>query len=252
VKKKISCITFNYDDLFDQRLWEVDKLTMVKNIPYWHPDGGYGFFCNPSTSTIQNNENKIDDTSMLLLKLHGSMNWRIRKGEKKPYTIDSIYHHEDWLSYYEYPNPFSQNERETIEIHLEKDPFIIPPLLAKKTLTKQPLLKIIWTLAYKKLQSANNVIFIGYSMPKTDIASRFLFSEAIEDKTKILVINKNDDDDDKKKELMDSYKNVFPKLMNEDFKWEGALKWAEDTVVANPIEQPNPPPTSLNNQPLIT
>jgi hypothetical protein len=46
LKQKASIVTFNYDDVFDQALWEVQRVTsnIHQSAAYWHPDGGYGFF----------------------------------------------------------------------------------------------------------------------------------------------------------------------------------------------------------------
>jgi len=40
IEEKVNCITFNYDDLFDQILWEVKRETRSNKHNYWHPDGG--------------------------------------------------------------------------------------------------------------------------------------------------------------------------------------------------------------------
>ena len=69
VNKNITCITFNYDDVLDQALWEVNQVrrgnpgnTQQK---YWHPDGGYGFFIRPSSVVVQQGrENDLPITSM--------------------------------------------------------------------------------------------------------------------------------------------------------------------------------------------
>jgi hypothetical protein len=99
IDKRINCLTFNYDDFFDQSLWDVHKPTFIgpPHKPYWHPDGGYGFFCRPSTDCIMESHSYMDQTAMLLLKLHGSVNWRPKRGAATPYGIDSIVHHETWL-----------------------------------------------------------------------------------------------------------------------------------------------------------
>src|SRR5271156_1528665 len=48
-----SIITFNYDDIVDQALFEIHEPDSP-DPHHWHPDGGYGFFCEPSFSTITN------------------------------------------------------------------------------------------------------------------------------------------------------------------------------------------------------
>src|SRR2546425_1142530 len=90
VAQRITCVTFNYDDVLDQALWEVERMHMGgqihKQIPYWHPDGGYGLFVRPSEVTIHDMSRYMDKTSMLLLKLHGSINWFARMGERRLFS----------------------------------------------------------------------------------------------------------------------------------------------------------------------
>ncbi len=228
VDKKITCITFNYDDLFDQYLWEVKRATNILETLYWHPDGGYGFFCRPSEYMVRNPSVSMDNTAMLLLKLHGSMNWRVRRGDRSPFTIDSIFHHEDW---FERGYEIEQGNK-TIELHLEPEPFFVPPLFTKEELTKQPVLKLIWSLAYEKLEAADNIIFIGYSLPKTDIASEFLFNEAISKDSNIFVVNLKKTKKEQK-DLRQLYSRIFPKISN--FYFNGALDWVKDITKQNSI-----------------
>ena len=117
----------------------------------------------------------MNKNSMLLLKMHGSLNWRIQKCHKNPYIMNSILHHEKWIKY----NYILGDtvDIKAIDIHMEPDPFIVPPLLTKELFKRQPILRSVWLLAYEKLKRAKNIIFIGYSFPKTDIISEFLFNE---------------------------------------------------------------------------
>ena len=102
VNKNVTCITFNYDDVLDQALWEVKPLHAANpshaQPKHWHPDGGYGFFIRPSLVAVYESIKYMDTTSMLLLKLHGSINWYPRKGERPPYNINALHHAEDWFT----------------------------------------------------------------------------------------------------------------------------------------------------------
>ena len=55
------------------------------------------------------------------------------------------------------------------------EPVIVPPVLAKSSLLAQPVLRLVWTLAFEVLTWAKRVTFIGYSFPSTDLASRPCF-----------------------------------------------------------------------------
>ena len=104
VENEITCITFNYDDSFDEVLWRVKRVRYLDDDTdrkYWHPDGGYGFFCRPSPLLVREGGRGsvvMDKTSMYLLKLHGSMNWRLRLGCPQPVMADWLVHDECWIS----------------------------------------------------------------------------------------------------------------------------------------------------------
>ena len=63
--------------------------------------------------------------------------------------------------------------------YFDPEPLIVPPVLNKSDLVNQPLLRLLWTFAYNVLASAKRVVFIGYSMPLTDLAARWLFEESL-------------------------------------------------------------------------
>ncbi len=231
IDKGINCLTFNYDDFFDQSLWETHKIhgEIAGSNPYWHPDGGYGFFCKPSTDCICAGHAFMDQTAMFLLKLHGSVNWRIRRGAASPYKVDDIIHDESWL---QPPLPSSLgNDKNLINLHMEPVPFIVPPVLMKSALTKEPILQVVWSRAYEALAQAERVVFIGYSLPVTDIASGFLFGEALQhlnpSQIKVVILPKNEKGE---REVKEAYRNVFPKIPDNQFEFRDALEWMSNLV----------------------
>lgn len=228
IKNRITCISFNYDDLFDQMLWDLKTIqTKSEGSAYWHPDGGYGFFCKPSLTCVRDGPLAMDQTAMLLLKLHGSMNWRLKRGYSTPYAIDAVVHHESWIPSYDFP----RYKPEDIEPHLESDAFMVPPVLVKSSLVEQPILRLIWSLAYRKLEVAKKVVFVGYSFPVTDLASNFLFSEAIKTRSiKIVNFSRNPAEQEP---VRHAYRKVFDWLPDNDFDFRGALEWSREIVSTN-------------------
>jgi len=224
VEKGIKCITFNYDDVLDKALWEVKKLLDGK--PYWHPNGGYGVFLRPSDSTIGDTPwASLRNTSMLLLKLHGSINWRVKLGFSKPYSLDAIVHHSRWGSEQYNAEPVEH----AIESHLTNEMFIVPPVLAKSSL-EEPILQQIWGKAYLALHDADEVVFVGYSCPITDLAVNFLFSEAIFfERPRVTVVNKVESERDQER-LKAAYRNAFPNIQDSQFQFRDALEWARELV----------------------
>jgi len=228
VEHSISCITFNYDDVFDQKLHEVNPVINAgEKSTYWHPDGGYGFFCRPSLMCIEDLDLLKDTTAMNLLKLHGSINWRPIRGSLTPVGFADVFHHETWLDPHPDQSGWSETDRNAVEDHLEPDPFLVPPVLTKSAIVEEPLLRLIWSLAYKELRSADEVVFVGYSFPPTDMAARFLFREALADleTARIKVVNydrgvaANDD-------LRRQYGDVFQTIDDEQFDLDGAVEWS--------------------------
>src|SRR6266851_6435133 len=94
ISQKTHCITFNYDDFLDNALWE--WRTQYGNGRGWSPDRGYGFPCRSAQSCLQEVPPLRQPSQMLLLKLHGSLNWRVPLGYAKPSPLEVVRHHEEW------------------------------------------------------------------------------------------------------------------------------------------------------------
>ena len=203
------CITFNYDDFLDEALEGTD---------WWNPYWGYGFFCPSSRDTIAGGVELIPDSAFLLLKLHGSINWRSKLGYASPVAIDSITHHHEW-SDPAYVEP-------QVDGHLEPEPVMVPPVLSKSSLVEQPVLRLVWSHAFEKLETAHEVTFIGYSFPTTDMAARTLFSEALKDlpREDITVVNLSRDASEAES-TRERYRSVFGDIPDGQFHFDGALEW---------------------------
>jgi hypothetical protein len=231
--KGASIVTFNYDDILDKALFNAREQTPgihsnIRTDSEWHPDGGYGFYCRPSSVAVADSPGYMDRTRTLLLKLHGSLNWRTRLGEGTLHGPEAILHHEDWV-----PSPRNAGRiSHRIESHLEPDPFIVPPVLVKSELTAHPVLRVVWELARERLAAATKIVFIGYSLPVTDLASRVLFSEAlrnlkVSDVVQVVSLAK---DGAEEKSVKDAYRSLFPGLRDPNFHFKGAWDWIERQV----------------------
>lgn len=219
VKQKINCVTFNYDDFFDRALWKASCATHAGTA--WRPDMGYSFFCRPSTSLFDAASVFPQQTKILLLKLHGSVNWFIKFGSQAPYLLDSVVHHADWYPTWKHNAALEKNK---ILEHLEKLPFIVPPILAKRGALNQPILRKVWEEAYHTLGEAESVVFLGYRLPPTDIAASFLFGEALQNKVeniKVVVKPASGDEETLKK----AYRAALPGLTDGQFFFQDARDW---------------------------
>jgi hypothetical protein len=75
------------------------------------------------------------------------------------------------------------------------------------------------------------VVFIGYSMPVTDIAASFLFTEAGFPVSGMTVVDKAEDgEDNKKQKIIATYQNIFAKITEDQFDFSGAEQWVRNIL----------------------
>jgi len=215
----VTCITLNYDDLLDEALYRAGKLETADR--HWDPLDSYGFYCRHCLTLIQELLFPSNPNTPLLLKLHGSINWYPILGRPEPYSVDSIVHREDWFEDIE-PQTYQSVSR-----HLEREPFVVLPILNKSAIMEQPILRLVWWRAYDSLRQATEVTFIGYSLPVTDIAMATLLHETIGylHDMPISVINFAENKV-AQSAIRDAYQKVLPQHLNISYYIEGALKWA--------------------------
>lgn len=234
IMQKIHCVTFNYDDVLDRALLEASN--SIKTSPHssshWHPDGGYGFYCRTAYSLIElTSSQNMDITAMYLLKLHGSINWQIKLGASEIVGPEDVFHKADWVPPPDKLQRLRQPKvlNELVKNHLKPQSFMVLPVLMKGDLKTQPIFRLIWGLAYEKLRQAEEVFFVGYSLPITDIASRFLFKEALSHQPNVCVVNmatKNNSEESIKL----TYKEVFPWIPDQNFNFKGAESWCAEFI----------------------
>lgn len=140
-------ISFNYDCIID---------TVLRNCGNrkWDASTGYGFLISQNSGEWHKHE-KVKGPhakqSLHLLKLHGSLNWKLDKTNN--ITLRKFQH--------------------AYEIKDRGDSEIIAPIWNKNILTRKHL-SDIWIRARKALQNANDLVVIGYSVPDTDLQSQAL------------------------------------------------------------------------------
>jgi hypothetical protein len=243
-KNRIHCVTFNYDDFFDQALSDTAINDPYDDITSWHPDWGYGFYC-PSSVLAVGASSLVAVTrprmGMQLLKLHGSVNWRVRHGQPSPYATGALSHFENWVTIPEYENNLDMHNTrlpEVVDPFLDPEPFMVPPVLAKSDLVEQPILRVLWTLACEALEKAEKVTFVGYSLPITDIAAGTLFRETLShlDVSKVQVVDwaTEAEADEKRDQLHRSYREVFRGFTPDRIDLTGGLAWAQ-SICRNPV-----------------
>ena len=110
---------------------------------------------------------------------------------------------------------------------------MVPPVLAKSGLLVEPVLRLVWTLAFETLTTAKKVTFIGYSFPSTDLAARTLFSEALRDlpRENICVVDLATEEADIVR-FKSRYRGVLGKIPDHRFSFDGAGPWIRTLVDA--------------------
>lgn len=147
-------ISFNYDTLLDSVLLE-----------HWEATDLY-------FDEIRGRRDRPSDekqSAPLLLKLHGSINWRCHQDDLQTIiagqnTDDGVYEIPAiWLDQTRAPSPSD-----------DISPLIIPPL-PSKPITSVKIFKWLWTRAYEYLYEAKELVVIGYSLPAADQLATSMF-----------------------------------------------------------------------------
>jgi len=159
------------------------------------------------------------------------MNWRIPLGYPKPYVVEAVRHHESWFQH-----RGTGREKigvQTLEPFLETEPMMIPPILTKAELNEQPVLRLTWQNAIAALEQSDRVVFLGYSLPVTDIAASFLFREGLDHLPvgAVSIVDFAVEDQQRQEkldQLLRSYRNISPSITEAQFEFGGAVDWIRD------------------------
>ncbi len=137
-----------------------------------------------------------------LIKLHGSVNWfssfSANGGRELYYT------------------PFGQRHEKDIEMNKKGlSTFIIPPVLDKSSFYLHDGVRVQWEQAKRILAEAKVIFFIGYSLPETDLSSRFLLQESLlSENCKLVVFVKENISDEKSKRRLNEMERRYLDLVN--------------------------------------
>lgn len=192
-------ITFNYDDLLDKHLLTRFNKEQI-------------YFDEIKDSSQRSSQGKIPCDSPLLIKLHGSINWRcfvsdfnriIGGGEEKRDSSDPYIH--IWKS--------SAATRPNDNFA----PLAIPPLPAKP-LSRIGIFRWLWTKAFEYLRQAEEIIVCGYSLPEFDQFAWSLFSNFPSKRLKKVTIV------DSNPSILGKWREIFSRENLPPVQWE----WVDD------------------------
>ena len=174
--------TFNYDLVLENLLARENNLDIrgceaiysVKNMgnPYFQE---YTFQFDAQTGTLNMEENPMrkwkQDWHIKLYKLHGSINWLYDPDFQDGVRVVSSHT----------PLEYTQGLQ----------CLIVPPTMLKNFELKTKLLDFQWHAFKGKLAQATKLYIIGYSIPKTDIATRYIIQTQLNPECEIVIIDHN-------------------------------------------------------------
>ncbi len=186
-------ITFNYDTLIDKYL--IDRFKSINKI-----------YFDSIAPNRQSTRNKEKFSHPLMLKLHGSINWKCqteeylkifknvnstiipinstqienkvqnkRKKTKTYNTIGCQYIEKIWL------------DKKVDAPGNDTSPLIIPPI-ENKPITNVAIFRYLWSYAFEYLHECKELVIIGYSLPDSDTLANSLFSQFDNEKLKKITI----------------------------------------------------------------
>lgn len=196
----LSIITTNWDTLLEEYFSKntIDYNLCLNEKYYITDDEGFG---NEKTSRVVN-----------LIKIHGSINWfRCLKCNSlcifKKKKIAELLFNDDRVETCLKCNSHGDEETEILQ------PELVTPTMIKSI--DHQLYKNLWNAAATELRNADEIIFIGYSLPIADYEFRYLLQKSIPKEAVITVVLHNSDKPIEGKDnnhLPEKrYRDLFPK-----------------------------------------
>ena len=179
---RTTVLTTNYDLVMEYILWHQDR-----GHPPFYPDMGAEWITVQDKVTDAYLSKALRDDSVLICKLHGSVNYFSDGSTPTLYITNDVagrpaesptggFLTRDGAELWR-PAIFALNAIHDIKQKGDYTPAIIPPTYAK--LTADPWLRETWRTAHQSLATARLIIFIGYSMPESDGFMKALVQSAM-------------------------------------------------------------------------
>ena len=207
-----SIISLNWDSLVEDSIYWVLKKVRAFRKGKALADIDYCVYTTPlpkSTHTASTKQKACQIFNIKLLKLHGSSTWLRCPCSNLIYTGLGMNEPAHDIYVKRRISPFIQEHLD----EREKDsPSVLEPFIITPTFTKvfdSPHIQTTWHNAFVELREADQVIFIGYSLPDADYHFRTLLRRSIRSTTKVTVILHKSDKPPNILEEADS-KTVYP------------------------------------------
>jgi hypothetical protein len=150
-------ISFNYDCVVDRSLRDVGRRR-------WDPATGYGIGATGDNAAWRDHTGRgpLPKQGLRLLKLHGSLNWRL-----------------DGAGVELLADPYVRRP--------DTELCIVPPLW-QKSYDRAPF-HDLWVVARRLLATRKALIFVGYSLPATDVYTQALLRIDVSELDFLLIVN---------------------------------------------------------------
>ncbi|MCL5973330.1 MAG: hypothetical protein M1557_02870, partial [Actinobacteria bacterium] len=202
--RQATVITFNYDNLVE---CGVNSQDLPRSDRYPVTTGDVLRRLPPVPPQQQSQESEISTTvnggvvsmageswhqlepweaTFRLIKLHGSISWYWVPEDITGTTLQR------WQDVGKFGSPVGEQSK-VIRRHLPgRVPFIAPPSSTKSQYLSNPVIRELWTDAYRALRSAERIFILGYSLPLQDQAAMGLIVEGLGKRTpEIHVVNQS-------------------------------------------------------------
>ena len=138
-------LSFNYDTLIETAIANDKELCEQVSVDY-------GVKIDPADRSAKRGKKT---RTIDLIKLHGSLNWFPVKGASDELDLKNVCEVEP--------------QDRSFPIYCEDTPIYIPMAHAKESFLRGSLFNLLWSKADYYLKNAEEIYFIGYGFPKTDI-----------------------------------------------------------------------------------
>lgn len=204
-------ITFNYDTLIERVAWHSTEKPKFRSARKSLEEQN---LFSPLIKDIRSIFGPIRDEryggqpSFSLIKLHGSINWYYTRTQN--FESQQIY-----FVPVRGKNPKDDLCKPLDEFTQDMQRLIIPPVADKSPFYSHEFVRSLWTTAAKALQGAEEIYFLGYSLPVTDLAVKLLLRSSVEN-AKIFVFSKGKD----RTKFESRYHEVLSHLPKSKFRFE--------------------------------
>ena len=183
-------ITFNYDSTLERVLLEERK---------WSPCDGYGFEVALQKMCLGPPVPEFDLSSIKVLHLHGAVGWypNSTSSQDPRVSLGPIFLRDLGIHAVDASMPTNPPENHTK---------LLQPSFLKTY--DDPVFVRLWKAAAEALRKADEIVVIGYSLPKADSAALTLFLTN-SDRAKVRIVNSNSGDNYRLQHLL-SNDPVFP------------------------------------------